>query len=187
MGRRAVPGIFCIEGGWSSKLTDRESVKGLLHYLEDVGRVRHIHRTAHTVDEALHVLAKWPQRQYEAFSLGYLGFHGTKGRLLLGRRSLALDDLAEHLAASLHGKTVYFGSCSVLDIPRRNIEHFQRQTGARCVAGYTKDVSWFESAAFDLLLFEALTRYKRIDAVERWLRSEYGGLVRRLGFRMVSG
>jgi hypothetical protein len=176
-----------VEGGWSSRLTDRESVKGLLRYLGDVGKARYIHRTAHTVDEALHVLAKWPQRQYERFQLGYLGFHGEAGNLLLGRKRLTLQQLGEHLAGSLNGKTVYFGSCSVLAVAPREVQQFKKTTGAKCVAGYTRDVCWFESAAFDMLLFEALTRYKRSDAVERWLRSNYGGRARNLGFKMYYG
>ena len=52
-------------------------------------------------------------------------------------------------------------------------------------AGFTRDIDWHESAAFDLILFEALTYYQRIDAVDRWLRENYGPLARRLGFRMV--
>ena len=68
--------------------------------------------------------------------------------------------------------------------PHRDIS---RQVQARCIAGYEKDVSWFESSAFDLLLFDALTRFSHIDAVDRWLRKEYLGFVRRVGFKMYYG
>jgi hypothetical protein len=44
-----------------------------------------------------------------------------------------------------------------------------------------------ESAAFDLLLFDALTQYKRMDAVERYLRKNHGQLARRLGLTMFYG
>jgi len=185
--RRYVPGIFCLEGGWSSDLRSRHSVLPLLEYLQAVGQVRFVHERAYTFAETIHLLRKWPQRQYERFSLGYFGFHGTAGKLHLGRRTLTLEELGDVLAGACSGRTIYFGSCSVLDLPRRQIERFRRKTDARCVAGYTRDIDWFESAAFDLLLFEALTRYQRIDAVDRWLRAQYGGLIRGIGFRMSYG
>lgn len=170
-----------------SRLTSRQSVKGLLDHLDNVGQVRYIHRPADTVDTALDYLTRWPQAQYREYSLGYLGLHGGAGQLHIGRRKLALEELGEALDGRCKGKTIYFGSCSVLGVPKHRIERFRRQVQARCVAGYEKDVDWFESSAFDLLLFEALTRYRRIDAVDRWLRNEYLGFVRRLGFKMYYG
>ena len=48
-------------------------------------------------------------------------------------------------------------------------------------------MKWLESAAFDLLLLEALTRYRRADGVENWLRKQYPSMVDRLGFVMHYG
>jgi hypothetical protein len=185
MSRRTVPRIFCVEGGWSPRLTARESVRPLLEYMEKIGQIRFIHERANSVDNALDLFRKWPQAQYRQYSLGYFGFHGSPGQLHIGRRRLGLDALADELDGAARGKTLYFGSCSVLDLPKREIEVFRARTGARCVAGYATDVEWFESSAFDLLLFEALTHYKRIDAVDRWLQREYRPFARRLNFRMV--
>lgn len=187
MSGRATPRIFCVEGGWSSRLTNRASVRGLLAHPENVGQIRYTHRQADTVDNVLGYLKRWPQAQYRDYSLGYLGFHGSPGQLHIGRRKLTLEELGAALEGQCAGKTIYFGSCSVLGVPKRRVEGFRRQVRARCVAGYEKDVSWFESSAFDLLLFEALTHYRRIDAVDRWLRKEYIGFVRRLGFKMYYG
>jgi hypothetical protein len=187
MARRQTPGIFCVEGGWSPKLTDKSSVRPLLEYLEGVGQIRFLHDNVRTVSELVHLIRLWPQRQYQRYSIGYFGFHGVPGRLRIGRQFITLDELAEEMNGSSAGKTIYFGSCSVLDLKRREIEEFRRATKARCVAGFDRDIDWHESAAFDLILFEALTYYRRIDAVDRWLRENYGSLVRRLGFRMVYG
>lgn len=187
MPRRAVPGIFCVEGGWSSNLRDEASVKPLLDFLEQSNKIRHIHRSAGSVDAMVDLVRKWPQKQYSRYPLGYFGFHGSEGTLHLGRRRIDLETLGETLAGACRRKTIYFGSCAVLNIPKARIEKFRRLTQARAVIGYTKDVDWFASAAFHLVLFEALTDFKRIDAVERWLRREYPGLVRKLGFKMVYG
>jgi hypothetical protein len=43
------------------------------------------------------------------------------------------------------------------------------------------------SAAFDLILFDALTHYQRMDAVERYMKRNQPGLVKKLGFRMFYG
>lgn len=43
------------------------------------------------------------------------------------------------------------------------------------------------SAAFDLILFDALTHYQRMDAVECSMRRNAPSLVRQLGFRMFYG
>jgi hypothetical protein len=185
--KRAVPRIFCVEGGWSSSLKDEKSVQPLLEFLERSNKVRHIYQHVRTVDALVDIVEQWPQRQYNSYSLGYFGFHGSGGTLHVGRRRVDLETLGESLAGSCKGKTIYFGSCSVLNIPKRRIEEFRRLTQARAVIGYTTDVDWYASAAFDLVLFEALTHYQRIDAVDRWLRKEYPGLSRKLGFKMVYG
>ncbi len=185
--RRVQPKVFCVEGEWSPRLTDQFSVLPLLVYLKGVGQIDFIHRQVETVEGLLNVVRRWPQKQYTAYSLGYFGFHGEPGRLLLGRRSLELEELGEVLRGKCAGKVLYFGSCALMDIPTRRIQRFRRLTGARCVAGYREDVDFFESAAFDMLLLEALTWYRRMDAVDNWLGSEYGQLVRRLSFRMYYG
>ena len=182
-----MPGIFCVEGGWSSRLTDEASVRHLLEFLRASGKVRFTHDEVHSLDALKHVVSKWPQHQYSRYPLGYFGFHGKPGCLLLGRRRITLEELGEHLAGACRGRTIYFGSCSVLDVPKKRVEAFRRATRARCVAGYTEEVDWFASAAFDLLLFEALTYYRRMDAVDRWMRYEYGPLARKLGFKMFYG
>jgi hypothetical protein len=177
-----------MEGGWSTRLTAKESVRPLLEYLEAVGEIRFLHERARTPDTAVHLLRTWTQRQYDHYPLGYFGFHGIPGVLLFGRgRRLTMDELAKVLDGACAGRTLYFGSCAFLNVDRRRIETFRHRTRARCIAGYRKDVDWFESAAFDVLLFEALTRYQRIDAAHRWLLRRYPGLVRTLGFAMFYG
>ena len=56
--------------------------------------------------------------------------------------------------------------------------------GVRAITGFREDVDWFESMAFELLLFDCLTHYKRLDAAEAYIKKNYGQLARRLGFVM---
>jgi hypothetical protein len=75
----------------------------------------------------------------------------------------------------------------VLDIPKKEVEAFRKTTKVQCLAGYVEDVGWYAVAAFELVLLEAFTYYRRANAVEDWLANQYPGLVRKLGFRMYYG
>ena len=79
-------------------------------------------------------------------------------------------------------KILYVGACSSFRVPKRQLQEFCQQTGAKAIAGYTADIDWFESAAFELLLFATLAKYQRIDAINRALRNRHAGLLRQLGF-----
>lgn len=185
MARRAKPGIICLEGMWSNRLTDRSSVLPVLDLLERNECIDYIHRDVGTVGELEHYLGKWLQKGYGRFGTAYLAFHGEPGAVFVGRSKVSLEDLAEILDGRAAGRVLYFGSCSTLDIPRAEIKQFVKMTKVRGVCGYLVDVDWIESAAFEILLIEALSRYKRIDAVDAWMRKNYSGLCRRLKFRLI--
>jgi hypothetical protein len=178
-------GIFCVEGGWSSRLTDNDSVLPLLTFVRGRGEVPFIHRYVETFDALETLLVKWSQKQYSRYSLGYLGFHGSPGTLHLGRRRLALPELAEMLGKGASGKFLYLGSCGVLDVERDELKQFMKATDLRGIAGYRADVDWFESSAFDLLLFDALTYYPRATDAENWLRKRVPDLMGNLECRFV--
>ena len=185
MSREKIPGIFCVEGDWSSRLTDRASVRDMLELLESVDRIRFIYEHVSTSTEAFfEALQRWRERQYASYSIGYFAFHGKPGKLLLGRKSVTLDKLADVLKGACESKTLYFGSCSVLQVPKEQVAAFRRKTRAKAVVGFTRDVNWLASAALDLILLEALAFNREGEAVEKWLRKEYGELAQHLGLRM---
>ena len=181
---KKVPGIFCVEGAWSSKLTDRASVLDMLEILEDVVGIDFIHDRVTTVDALFHELRRWRQKQYAHYSLGYFALHGKAGKILIGRRSVTLKQLGDVLADGCDGKTLYFGSCSVLQAPKREIRAFQKLTKADCVVGFTREVDWLASAALDLILLQALALGSDPAEIEPWLNKEYGGLAEHLGLQM---
>lgn len=180
-----MPRIFCAEGGYSTRLTDTTSVLPLLTFMQGIGKIKHVHRYVETRESLEKLLRRWTQKQYASFSLGYLGFHGSPGTLHVGQDKVSLVELGKLLEDKCADKTIYFGSCSVLDSNPDDLASFVRQTGVKAIAGYTKDVDWFESAAFDLLLFSTLTGYQRLPYAEDYLRKEYPDLTDRLGFKMV--
>ena len=175
------PGIFCLEGTWNKRIDDRVSVLPTLDMLERLDRATYVHRDVGTEEELYHYLAKWCQAGYRRYSVLYFAFHGVRGGIRVGRGTVTLDDLAEKLNGKAKDRIVYFGSCNVMK-DRKGVEEFQRLTGSKLVCGYTKEVEWVESAAFDLLLLESLTKAARIDARVNQIRSRYGELTQLLGF-----
>lgn len=180
------PGIFLLEGAWSPKLTSTDSTLPLLTYLHDSQVISSVaHRYVDTVEGLIDAATKWGQKQYEHLSLGYFGFHGEPGGVWLGRKWVTLEELAQPLAGKCSNRVIYFGSCAVLAEREGEGERFLKTTGARAVIGYTKSVEWMESSAFDLLLFDALTRYQRLRPAEIWLRKTYPDITERLGLRVL--
>ena len=94
--------------------------------------------------------------------------------------------LAEIIDGRGSGRILHFSSCSTLDIDQEGeIKQFLKRTKVKAVCGYRNDVDWLESAAFEVLLIEALAYYRRVDAVSNYLWREYPNLCDRLQFKMV--
>lgn len=185
MGNRTRAGVFCLEGPWDGLLTERSSVRPLLEVLEGRKVIEFAHRDAATVEEFEYYLRQWAQKQYRRLSLGYLAFHGEAGSLIVGRTRYSLEQLGDLLDGLLAGRVLYFASCGTLAVDVERIDSLRAQTGARAVCGYTEDVDWIESAAFDLNLIDSLTWYDRIDAGFRYLQKHHAGMCERLGFRAI--
>ena len=185
MSRERPPGIFCIEGDWSSDLADRASVRDMLDMLETVDGIPFIHEhVGDSVDAFELALKRWKQKKYSQYSILYFAFHGKPDKLLLGRHVMPLERIATILKGTCSKRILYFGSCSVLQIPEEKSVRFREETAAEAVVGFTRDVSWIASAALDLILLEALALNDSEAMVEKWLRKEYGALAGHLGLRM---
>jgi hypothetical protein len=176
-------GIFCVEGPWG-KLTDKSSVRPLLEILDGQNLMPFIHRDAANVEELEHYLNTWTQKQFANFDLGYLAFHGDRGLAEIGRKRYTLERLGEFLAGRLAGRT-HFGACAILDVDRDEAREFLALTKARAICGYTNDVDWIESAAFDLNLFQNVVGRPRIDTGFNRLRRDHAGACDHLGLRAM--
>lgn len=185
MTQRSKPGVWCMEGAWSSRVTDVRSVGPVLSALEDAKQARQVRVHLNTPDDLAQALKRWTQNQHARYSIGYMALHGGPETIFTGRRQVTWRQIEQWTEGSLTGKTLHFGSCSVLDTSPKRREEFRRNTGLKAVTGFTKDVDWFESLAFELLLFEALTHYTRLADVEKHLKSVAGSLWKRTGFVVV--
>lgn len=68
------------------------------------------------------------------------------------------------------------------------INRFLKQTNALAVSGYTNEIDWMRSAAFDMIVMSefAVGNFNVNGAQnEKELQGEAGGLGRKLGFKMM--
>lgn len=186
MPTRAKPGLFVMEGRWSSKVRDVRSVEPVLRALADAGAAVHVKHHLNHPDDLLGQLQRWGQAQHGKYRIGYVALHGSPGTVHIGRFKVDLFSLAAHVERDrLGGKWLHFGSCSVLALEENERKLLRQLFGVKALTGFTEDVDWFESLAFELLMFEAMTTYSRPYDAERYLRKHYGELAERLGFVMV--
>ncbi|MFY1635579.1 DUF6642 family protein [Solwaraspora sp. WMMB335] len=180
-------GVFCIEGQWHRDLNERGSVLPTLELLERLSRIRFIHRDAATPDELAYFLDRWLLRQYADYRVGFFAMHGEPTRLCLTERhQVDLDDVADQMAGRCAGKRLYFGSCSVLRASDVRLREFLSTTGAALICGYTREVDWVESAAFETVLLDVLANGVYNNAAElRMGSSHWAPLAAYLGFRIV--
>lgn len=181
-------GVFCLES-WSGDLRNRDTVRPLLEVLADQSGLRFIHRVVDSGAQLIDYLTRWPA--YAAYDVCYLACHGSAGTIYLGADSLTLSELADELeraGADLSGRTLYLGSCSVMATQRSVLTDLRDRTGLTCVCGYAdeKGVDWLESAAFELLLFQALaiTKYAQHRYALRDLVAQHPQMARRLQFKV---
>lgn len=193
-GRKRQRGIFAIEGEWFSDLRGGVSFRPLLEIIHCLNRSPFVHRDAATREELFYYLRKWTQKRYAGYPILYLGFHGEEEKILIGdgRDSecrVYLNELMEQLEGRCARRIIYIGSCSTMGIDERRLQTFLQRTNALAICGYRYPIDMVRSAAFELLLFNALlensVNLNGVKAMRRKILQEERSLVRELGFRMV--
>ncbi len=187
-------GVFCLEGAWDEEdLEDRSSVLPVLDTLQRLRSIDYIHRDIGTRAELEHYVRRWIDEDLD-YQLLFLAFHGSVDRggvrsLYLSRDTdgaVTLDQLTGLLAGKLKGCIAHLGSCSVVDVTDPALRTFLDRTQAEAVMGYDRDVDWVDSAAWELILFGTLARYKQLGSALRTLKAErYRSLRKSVGFHVI--
>ncbi len=185
-------GVLCLEGAWEEDLRDRSSVLPTLQLLESLGYLSFIHRTASTREALFDYLrrARWAGR-YDHYQVLQIACHGEQGQLWLSKgESVELGELAEALREVTDRRrvaAVYFGSCLTMAVTDDQLAEFCRVSRVRHVLGFTEEVDWLESAAFETLVLGAVTGSRRVgDGINTLQRGPAGELAAALGFRRFS-
>jgi len=177
-----------MEGDWSASVRDVRSVDPVLAALQASRRAHHAKRHINDADDLIQGFKRWGQRQHNGFNIGYIALHGSPSTVHVGRKAVDLYELGEKLPrATLAKKALHFGSCSVLDLNRREQQALRKALGVKVVTGFTNDVEWIESLAFELLLFDALTWYAYPSAAENYIKKTHSAFAKRVGFVMIRG
>ncbi len=179
-------GIFTFEGDWVPDLKDKSSIRPNLETLRDAYGIKFIHRQIGTPGELRYYIDKWLKKgrgNYRHYRVGHFALHGSPGVISLeeGERDVRLKTLEHWIDGRAKGRVIFFGSCSTTDIPDKRIQAFLDNTKASAVVGFTEDVDWLESTAFELLILEALTYFESPRKAKIHLEEKYEEFVDRLG------
>ena len=180
-------GVFCVEGEWDHDLTKRQSVLPTLDMLERLGSLRHIHCSAVTQEQLKYQLEKWSTARYVAYEVGFFALHGSPRHVWLSKsHSTSLEEVAGWMSGRWQGKRIYIGACSVMRGSDSYLVDFLHETGASMVCGFTKQVDWIESAAFEMVLLDRLVNSGKVNSAEQLASSSrWAPLASHLGFRVV--
>ncbi len=179
-------GIFAFEGDWEPDLKDKSSIRSNLETLRDAYGIEFVHRQIGTPGELRYYVEKWLKKgrgHYRHYRVGHFAFHGSPGVIWPGEGEVGvrLFQLERWINEGAKGRVIFFGSCSTIDISDKRIQSFLDRTKASAVVGFTEEVDWLESAAFELLVLEALTYFESPKKAEAHLKEKYEGFVDRLG------
>ena len=197
-------GIFCLETHeWYSKAEmegkiDDTSVEPSLMLLQRLAdyNVPYRRRDVATRGEFDYFLNNYFDEGYEDYPILYLSFHGhgpceerSAGLTLGDGTEYSLDDLESRIKGRCEGRIIHFGSCAVMSASNDRLQLFRRNSGALAVCGYTEEIDWLQSAAFDLLLMGHLQDQTfNKDSIKesfKCLKSCAPGLCVKLGFEVV--
>jgi hypothetical protein len=181
--------IACLEGLWDDNLEERLTAAALLDLAAKISEVKFTLLSCNTREEFEFNIAKFCiSRIKKHYGVLYLVFHGEPGRISLSDEvPLRLEELADIFGDRFQGWVVHFSSCSTLAIKENRLKNFIRKTKVSLVIGYTKNMSWSECMAMDLLLFENIANHKRLWDMKKFVESRYGELVKMTGLRFYSG
>jgi|KBSMisStandDraft_5_1062788.scaffolds.fasta_scaffold64950_2 hypothetical protein len=171
--------IACLESLWNGNTEIRLNVLPTLELISKTQESKFSHLTCNTRDELKYNLNLLCKRNYGTL---YFACHGSPGRIHLHRDKMTLTELAQMMNHRFANWVIHFGTCSTLR-KSSEVESFVESTGVALATGFTKDVDWIESSAFELLLFKALHNLKSPKVVCRHLLNKYPDLVEATGFK----
>lgn len=168
-----------MESLWDRRTENRLNVLPTLELISKTQDAKFSHLTCNTREELKYNLNLLCKRNY---GILYFAFHGSPGKIHLHRDKVTLTELAEMMNRRFANWIIHFGTCSTLRSPRE-MEYFVEQTRIALATGFTRDVGWIESSAFELLLFQAFHLFQSPKIVCRHLLNKYPDLAESTGFK----
>ena len=183
-------GVFCIESEWEKDLKDKKTVRPLLEIFETITGHPFIHRRVATESELKHFVNLWCKK-YSNYKILSFETHGNKaGKLFLDgddkdtSEYINLKEIIEVIQGRGKDRFLYLGGCSILNRNEKEFKKYLKETKLKALIGYTKEVGWIETCAFQLLIFQALLDYKTAVGAKNYLE-KHEQLVKELGMKFI--
>lgn len=208
---RSERGVFCVDCIADEILSFRPALELLAH--KDQLDFPTLTYKAENRSGLVRKIKVWSSRKDYKYPILWLAAHGSEGgfytddpkgagfqRMDLG----TLADIAMEGRYDWSGCIAHFGACSTLASNNDMYRNFFQETSVQAISGYSKDIPWIESLAFELIyirvLQEVMTNNEEplynnggitSDIVDecrsRILDSrKCHGLIDALGFRMIT-
>ncbi|MGF6906159.1 DUF6642 family protein [Fusobacterium sp. PH5-44] len=188
-------GIYCIEGLWDySGINEKSSIVPVLEIIKNNTYAKFICHDAATKEEYEFYLKKWHSNKaiHDKYPILYFACHGEEGAILLPqKKKFTLEELGDILKDKCQNKVLYFGTCSTLGAPAKEIKDFIKKTKALAVIGYKTEVDWVRSSACDILNFDAMQIFtfdkKGVEKMKERITSQIKTLSKELKLEFVIG
>ena len=199
-------GVFCIESRSDGDPSFEPVLRLLAGQLDFSILNAAVKRVVARRDLAIQI-ADWGNRSDFKYPVLWLTGHGSGGGFFVndtaGNRRVdlqALIEIAEDGEFSWSGSLVHFGACSTLAIHGDECRDLLEKTGLEAISGYSKDVYWIPSLAFEMLYMQFLQHTMTSSASNEGVDEEVlaecrdrildsrmcSGLVDHLGFRLIT-
>ena len=198
-------GVYCIESRGDDDPSFEPSLRLLAKELDfSIPKVKRVV----TRRELARRIADWGKREDYKYPVLWLTGHGSKGGFFVddptaGNRRVdlqALTEIAQDGDFSWSGSLLHFGACSTLAAHDNEYRELLENSGLEAVSGYSKDIYWIPSLAFEMLymqfLQEAMMGSDSEAGVDKDVLAECRdrildsrmcfGLVDHLGFRLIT-
>ena len=203
---KAERGVFCIES-----VGQDESFEPTLALLRSKNQLDfpRIIKSVQTRRQLTKTIEEWGNRPNYKYPLLWMWGHGSRDGFYVddptgaGNSRLDLGTLADIATSGSYnwsGCFVHFGACSTLAGYDDAYRSLLQTSGLQGISGYSKDVDWIRSFAFEMLYMQFLQRAMTASWSKQGLDEETlaecrdrisdsrmcSGLIDHLGFRMVT-
>ena len=199
-------GVFCIESRDDSDPSFAPSLRLLAKQL-DFSILTATVRRVETRRDLTSQVADWGNRADYKYPVLWLTGHGSKGGFFVddkaGNKRIdlrSLMEIAEDGKFSWSGALLHFSACSTLNVRDDECRDLFEMSGVEAISGYSKDIYWIPSLAFEMLYMQFLQQALAHSASDEGIDQEIlaqchdrmfdsrmcSGLIDHLGFRLVT-
>lgn len=172
--------VACLENGlWNCDIQNLVSVSPILDILGKTTGVGSVILRSSTYEELKYNLEIY--KLIRGTGILYWAFHGVKGAIRLGDKTVNLDELAKLMERKFRGWVCFFGSCKTLKVDEDVILDFMSKTQVLMVVGYTVRVDFIMSSCLEALLINWIQRYRDMKKCMKSFTGTYKDLVARTG------